>query len=170
MSNSRESNHPIFRVECINPILRVKEMPVSRHFYVEVLGFREAEWGDDQFTCVTRDSSCIYLCQGAQGQPGMWLWLGFDGDIHDVYNELIAKGVAISRPPTNYPWAFEMHVEDPDGHVLRFATEPDNDQPFASRRTRHFYSSESIYNRTQSPTNSHQLTRVALVMEQFSSD
>ncbi|WP_135556965.1 glyoxalase superfamily protein [Paenibacillus cymbidii] len=133
MSNSRESNHPLFRVECINPILRVKEMSVSRHFYVEVLGFREAEWGDDQFTCVTRDSSCIYLCQGAQGQPGTWLWLGFDGDIHAVYNELIAKGVTISRPPTNYPWALEMHVEDPDGHVLRFATEPDNNQPFAGR-------------------------------------
>jgi len=100
---------------------------------LDVLGFRESEWGDDQFTCVTRDSSCIYLSQGSQGQPGTWLWLGFDGDIYAVYNELIAKGATISRPPTNYPWALEMHVEDPDGHVLRFATEPDNDQPFADR-------------------------------------
>jgi hypothetical protein len=24
----------------------------------------------------------------------------------------------------NRPWAYEMQVEDPDGHVLRFGSEP----------------------------------------------
>jgi len=27
--------------------------------------------------------------------------------------------------PTNFPWAKEMHVEDPDGNVIRFGSEPD---------------------------------------------
>jgi hypothetical protein len=27
-------------------------------------------------------------------------------------------------PPTNFPWALEMHVEDPDGNVLRLGSEP----------------------------------------------
>jgi hypothetical protein len=26
--------------------------------------------------------------------------------------------------------ALEMHVEDPDGHVLRFGTDPDYNKPF----------------------------------------
>ena len=26
--------------------------------------------------------------------------------------------------PEHYPWAYEMKVTDPDGHVLRFGSEP----------------------------------------------
>lgn len=40
-----------------------------RH-YVEVLGFEKAPWGDEEFTCVSRDGARIYLCEGGQGQPG----------------------------------------------------------------------------------------------------
>jgi hypothetical protein len=32
-------------------------------------------------------------------------------------------GARIRRPPTNYPWAFEMQVEDLDGNVLRFGSD-----------------------------------------------
>jgi len=123
----------MFRLECINPILRVKDMAVSRKFYVGLLGFREAEWGDDTFTSVNRDNTGIYLCQGAQGQPGTWLWVGFDGDIFALYDELVSKGVTIRQPPMNYSWALEMQVEDPDGHVLRFGTDPDESRPFLDK-------------------------------------
>jgi len=34
------------------------------------------------------------------------------------------RGVSIRLEPTNYLWALEMHVEDPDGNVLRFGSEP----------------------------------------------
>lgn len=125
MSDSNTRSHSLFRLECINPILNVKDMSVSRDFYVNILGFREADWGDDQFTCMNRDQGCIYLCKGEQGQPGTWLWLGFDGDIHTLYDEFKAKGVTIRQPPLNCSWALEMQVEDPDGHVLRFGTEPE---------------------------------------------
>ena len=36
----------------------------------------------------------------------------------------------IRTPPANRPWAYEMRVSDPDGHVLRFGSEPREDEPF----------------------------------------
>lgn len=120
------------RLECITPILYVKDMSVSLAFYVGLLGFKNAEWGDDNFTSVNRDNTGLYLCKGAQGNPGTWVWMGFDGDIQALYQALVSKGVTIKLPPTNYPWAYEMAIADPDGHVLRFGTDPDEAQPFAN--------------------------------------
>lgn len=40
------------------------------------------------------------------------------------------KILAIARI-TVYPWALEVHVEDVDGHVLRFGSEPLPDVPFS---------------------------------------
>ena len=51
-------------------------------------------------------------------------------DVDQLYEEYKASGAIIRVPPRNYPWAFEMHVEDPDGHVLRFGSEPKSDRPF----------------------------------------
>lgn len=127
------ANKP-FKLECINPILNIKDMAASRAFYVTLLGFKEAEWGDDTFTSINRDNTSLYLCKGAQGQPGMWIWMGFDGDIFALYEEFKAKGITIRQPPTNYSWALEMQVEDPDGHVLRFGTDPDASQPFLDKQ------------------------------------
>jgi catechol 2,3-dioxygenase-like lactoylglutathione lyase family enzyme len=112
------------RLENIQPILSVKDMSASRAFYVDLLGFKEAEWGDDNFTSMTRDNCGIYLCRGEQGNPGTWIWIGFEGDIFSLQEELKQKGATIRLPPTNHPWAMEMHVLDPDGHVLRFGTDP----------------------------------------------
>lgn len=36
----------------------------------------------------------------------------------------------IREPPTSFPWALEIRVEDPDSSVLRFGSEPTADQPF----------------------------------------
>jgi catechol 2,3-dioxygenase-like lactoylglutathione lyase family enzyme len=123
------------RIEGIQAILSVKDMNVSRAFYVDILGFKEAEWGTDDFTSVNRDGSGIFLCQGSQGNPGTWVWIGFDGDINKLHEELKAKGVNIRQSPLNYSWALEMHVEDPDGHVLRFGTDPDSSQPYLDQAT-----------------------------------
>jgi catechol 2,3-dioxygenase-like lactoylglutathione lyase family enzyme len=118
------------RIENIQPILSVKDMTVSRSFYKEMLGFNEAEWGNDNFTSISKDNSGIYLCKGEQGNPGTWIWVGFDGDIFKLHDELKAKGVRIKQPPLNFSWALEMHIEDPDGHVLRFGTDPNYNDPF----------------------------------------
>ena len=123
-----------YHIENIQPILSVKDMGESKAFYIDLLGFTEAGWGDDNFTSVNRNSSGIYLCKGAQGNPGTWLWIGFDGDIFALHDQLKSKGVKILQPPINYSWAMEIHVEDPDGHVLRFGTDPDNHEPYLDKK------------------------------------
>src|SRR5688500_16377949 len=90
------------RIENIQPILSVKDMTISRHFYKEILGFDEADWGSDDFTSMSRDNAGIYLCKGGQGNSGTWVWIGFDGDIYRLYEERKAKGVTIKHPPVNY--------------------------------------------------------------------
>jgi hypothetical protein len=83
-----------------------------------------------KFTAMERDNCSIYLCEGGQGCMGTWLWAGFDGDMDTLHQELKSAGAIIRKPPTNYSWALELHVEDPDGHVLRFGTEPNATEPF----------------------------------------
>lgn len=122
-----------FRVENISPILHVADMNESLKFYIGILGFRNAEWGDINFTCVSRDNTGIYLCRGGQGLPGTWIWIGFDGDIQALHQKLTSCGVTIAFPPTNFSWAYEMQVQDPDGHILRFGTDPNENEPFANQ-------------------------------------
>ncbi len=97
-------------------------------YYEKVLGFEEAEWGGT-FTAVARDGWGIYLCQGGQGQPRTWVWVGAY-DVDALYEEFVAKGAKIALPPTNYPHALEMRIEEPDGHVLRFGSGPREYEPF----------------------------------------
>ena len=105
------------------PILRVENMQAALRFYLEALGFKNARWGNDNFTCVSRDQAHIYLCQGDQGRGAAWVWIGVE-DAEKLHEELKARGVPVRMPPTNYPWALEMQVEDPDGNVLRLGSEP----------------------------------------------
>jgi catechol 2,3-dioxygenase-like lactoylglutathione lyase family enzyme len=114
------------RFECSDPILRVENMQAAIEFYVDGLGFRNAAWGSDDFTCVTRDRAGIYLCRGGQGRGGAWAWIGVE-DAQKLYEEFLARGVPIKMPPVNHSWALEMQVEDPDGNVLRFGSEPLDD-------------------------------------------
>ena len=116
--------------EHAEPILRVTNMAASLKYYVDVLGFRNAHWGTELFTSVNRDGAGIYLSQGWQGAPGTWVWVGVE-DVADLYEEYQATGAKVRLPPANYPWAYEMQIEDPDGHVLRFGSEPRAGVPFA---------------------------------------
>jgi predicted enzyme related to lactoylglutathione lyase len=111
------------RFECSQPILRVEDMLASVAYYVNVLGFRNADWGTDDFTTVSRDGATIYLCRGAQGRGGAWVWIGVQ-DAAKLYDEYVAAGARIRLPPTNYSWALEIQVEDPDGNVLRLGSKP----------------------------------------------
>ncbi len=105
------------------PILRVEDMKAALAFYVDKLGFQNASWGTEDFTSVNRDRAGIYLCRGGQGRGGAWVWIGVE-DATRLHDELVAHGVAIRMPLTNFNWALEFHVEDPDGNVLRFGSEP----------------------------------------------
>jgi predicted lactoylglutathione lyase len=118
------------RVECIIPILNVRNVPASVRFYVNVLGF-QLDWGEgdnSEYASVSRDDHAIMLSQADQGQSGTWIWIGLE-DVQSFYEECKAKGAKIQEGLTNYPWAYEMRIEDPDGHVLRFGSEPREDLP-----------------------------------------
>jgi catechol 2,3-dioxygenase-like lactoylglutathione lyase family enzyme len=119
-----------FRIDNIKPILTVSDMNQSLAFYIDILGFKKADWGDENFTGINRDNTELYLCKNGQGFPGTWIMIGFEGDIFSLHQTLKSKGVKINLPPTNFYWAYEMRIEDPDGHILRFGTDPDEKTPF----------------------------------------
>jgi uncharacterized glyoxalase superfamily protein PhnB len=124
-----QSNLPETGVENITPILRVERLDASIEYYVNALGF-QVDWQDGAMASVSRDGHAIMLCEGAQGNPGTWVWLGVE-DTQALCEELVIHGALITQAPTNYPWAYEMRVTDPDGHVLRFGSEPRDDMAFA---------------------------------------
>jgi predicted enzyme related to lactoylglutathione lyase len=105
------------------PILRVENMAAAVRFYVDALGFVNAPWGDDDFTSVNRDQAGIYLSRGDQGRGGAWVWIGIS-DVEELHADLVARSVPILMPPTNFPWALEMRIQDPDGNVLRIGSDP----------------------------------------------
>jgi catechol 2,3-dioxygenase-like lactoylglutathione lyase family enzyme len=129
MSGTATAKATGVRFENTVPILRVGSLQASIDYYVEVLGF-VVDWHEPKSVAsVSRDGHGIMLCEGGQGNPGTWVWIGVS-DSTTLFDEYTAKGATIRLPPTNYPWAYEMHVEDPDGHVLRLGSDPLVDRPF----------------------------------------
>jgi hypothetical protein len=102
---------------------------------VKVLGFK-IDWEVTMVASVSRDKCSIMLCEGDQGNPGTWVWIGSE-DIEPLYAEYTGKGARIRNPPTNYTWAYEMQIEDPDGHVLRIGSDPKEGQPIGPWRDMH---------------------------------
>ncbi len=105
------------------PILRVADLGASLDYYVRVLGFA-VDWRDDTgMASVTRDRCTLMLCQGDQGHAGAWVSVGV-ADAAALHEDLKARGALVRHPPTDYPWALELQVSDPDGNVLRLGSEP----------------------------------------------
>jgi catechol 2,3-dioxygenase-like lactoylglutathione lyase family enzyme len=106
------------------PIFSVRDLRRSQRYFREVLGFK-VDWEDGDppdFGSVSRADAAIFMCQGCQGNPGAWVMI-FSRDVDALYKELAAKKAVVKQPPTDMPWHLrEMHVADPDGNVLRFAT------------------------------------------------
>ena len=115
--------------EGVTPILRVNNLAASIVYYVDVLGFK-VNWSHaGGIASVSRDRCVIFLCEGDQGHPGSWVWIGVD-DEEAIFDEYRAKGATVRQPPTNFEWALEMQVADLDGNVLRIGSDPKPDQPF----------------------------------------
>ena len=108
-------------IENVAPILRVENLEASRRYYTSTLGF-SVDWDAGGMISVSRDRKSIMLCEGQQGHPGTWLWIGVE-DADVFFAEFVAKGARIRSAPRNFSWAYEFTVEDPDGHVLRFGSE-----------------------------------------------
>ena len=118
--------------EGVRPILRVQSLSASIDYYVRSLGFK-GDWGYPEdgpsfFASVSRGPCHIFLSEGDQGNPGTWVWVGV-GDADGLLAEYQQTGAKIRHPPTNYPWACEMQVEDLDGNVLRFGSDSKKNEP-----------------------------------------
>jgi catechol 2,3-dioxygenase-like lactoylglutathione lyase family enzyme len=106
----------------VTPILRVVSLDASLAYYTDVLGFH-VQWRNGGFASVHRGRASLMLSEGDQGHPGTWVWLGVS-DADALHEELRGRGAVIRHPPTNYPWGSrELHVSDPDGHVLRLGSD-----------------------------------------------
>jgi len=110
--------------DSVTPILNVKNFGESMDYYVNKLGFRKKwDWGNPPtFGCVTRGNVNLFLCEGAQGQPGMWMSI-FLKDVDALHEEYKNSGAIIRQAPTNMPWQTrEMNVVDLDGHCMRMSS------------------------------------------------
>ncbi|NUL81567.1 MAG: VOC family protein [Armatimonadetes bacterium] len=115
--------------ECVVPILSVTDLDASLQYYKGKLGFVEDFVYPGSYAGISRGGKGIMLCQGGQGQPGTWVWFGVN-DAQALYEEYVQRGADVKTPPSNYPWALEFHVQDPDGHVLRFGSDAMDDRPY----------------------------------------
>lgn len=116
----------------VTPVLRVSNLSASIDYYTQALGFtinfKFPSEAIPFFASISRGRCHLFLSEGDQGHPGCWVWI--DGiDVERVYDEFLASGAKIRNPPTNYEWALEMQVEDPDGNVLRIGSEPKKNEP-----------------------------------------
>jgi len=133
MSSASPTQSASVAFEGTTPILRVQSVAHSLRYFVDVLGFKvdfQCPEGDSPFfASVSRGKCCLFLSEGDQGNPGSWVWIGVE-DVDALMNEYQASGARIRHPPTNYPWACEMQVEDLDGNVLRLGSDSKKNETF----------------------------------------
>jgi len=61
--------------------------------------------------------------------PPVQLWVGVD-NITVLYEHYKKSGARIRKEPTNYSWAYQMVIEDLDGNLLTFGSDPIEGIPF----------------------------------------
>ncbi|MER6224427.1 VOC family protein [Streptomyces sp. 900105755] len=92
----------------------------SRAFYGERLGlavYREFGEGPERGTVYFLGGGFLEVSgrSDTPPSPAVQLWLQV-ADASAAHEELVAKGVAIVRPPVKEPWGLvEMWIADPDG-------------------------------------------------------
>jgi hypothetical protein len=130
MAMSHEAAASKTQFECVTPILKVESLAASLDYYIGQLGFTVDWQHQGIMASVGRDKAHIMLCQGDQGNAATWVWIGVS-DAEELFREYQSKRARIALPPTNYPCACEIQVQDPDGHILRFGSESHPDRPLA---------------------------------------
>lgn len=112
-----------------SPILRVARLEASIAYYTGALGFTLDWVHENIFASVSRMSCNLMLSQGDQGMGNAWVYVGVD-NVDTLYHEIKERGGRIRQDPTNFPWAYEIQIEDLDRNVLRFGSEPLSDMPY----------------------------------------
>jgi len=108
--------------ECLTPILYVRDFAEAMNYYTQKLLFEKLwDWGDPPtFGAVRLGQVEIFFCLGGQGHPGTWLSIFVD-DVDDYFERIKRLGADVIFGPTDEPWGVrEIHVRDPNQHVIRF--------------------------------------------------
>jgi predicted enzyme related to lactoylglutathione lyase len=113
------------------PVLKVKDYPTARSYYVDKLGFQVAEEGGEpaRFGIIERGRCILFLdswngCRENSSQ-------GWDAYIHvsnlqELFNEFESAGATIVRPITKTVYdMLEFEITDPDGNRLCFGEDTD---------------------------------------------
>jgi uncharacterized glyoxalase superfamily protein PhnB len=108
--------------EGLTPILYVQDFREAMKYYTEKLLFdRLWDWGDPpSFGAVRLGKAEIFFCLDGQGHPGTWLSIFMD-DVDDYFERVTRLGAKVIYGPKDEPWGVrEIHVQDPNQHVIRF--------------------------------------------------
>jgi predicted enzyme related to lactoylglutathione lyase len=113
-------------------MLSVSNLGASLEYYRSALGFK-TDWtyehSSSPLAGVSRDNHSLYLCQEGQQRPPALIWIGV-ADVKALFEEYKVSGATIVEQPTNYSWACQMQVSDPDGNLFRIGSEALDDEPF----------------------------------------
>ncbi|MEV8592304.1 VOC family protein [Streptomyces sp. NPDC052012] len=110
-------------------LIRPTDPERSRTFYGGQLGlavYREFGTGPERGTVYFLGGGFLELSgrSDTAPEPGLRLWLQVE-DVAAAHEELLAKGVEISRPPVREPWGLiEMWIADPDGTPIVLVETP----------------------------------------------
>src|SRR5215831_2620262 len=116
------SDHPKIAAHCLTPILYVRDFAEAMNYYTSKLLFEKLwDWGTPpSFGAVRLGNVEIFFCLRAQGCPGTWLSIFVD-DVDDYFQRIKKLGAEVSYGPRDEPWGVrEIHVRDPNQHVIRF--------------------------------------------------
>ncbi|MGC5568098.1 VOC family protein [Streptomyces sp. FR-108] len=118
-------------------LLRPVDPERSRAFYGGKLGlpvYREFGTGPERGTVYFLGGGFLEI-SGRSAEPpspavGLWLQVA---DVRAAYEELVAAGVEVDRPPVKEPWGLvEMWLTDPDGTRIAVVEVP-SDHPLRYR-------------------------------------
>lgn len=110
-------------------VIAVQDLEQSARFYRDVLGFEVIEIGDPGWRFFVRDQCFIMAgeCLDALspqdlGDHSYFAYLEVD-EIDALYEELAAKGAAVTKEPRDEPWGMrEFGLRTVDGHRIMFGS------------------------------------------------
>ena len=101
------------------PVLHVQDVVGTAAFYRDVLGFTW-DFGDETYAVVWRDNSAVHFVKDDTNPRGIHLFQWVK-DVDAYYNEIVYRGAAVAKEPTNQPYGIrEFGLSDINGVSIVF--------------------------------------------------